>query len=219
MDLWDYLPVGWQDALSQVRSQIDAIDLQLRNIESQGILVNPARESVFVSLGQAPESARVVIVGQDPYPNPEHATGLAFSVPAGTNPLPPTLRNILKELRDDVSNSKTDSGDLSRWCDEGVLLLNRILTVTSGESLSHKDFGWQEVTDAILDSIVALHPDVIGVLWGNYAQECAHFFKPENLVSSVHPSPLSAHRGFLGSHPFSRVNQILTQKGQPAIDW
>lgn len=217
MTLWDLLPQPWQPGLSQVRQQIERIDLKLTEIGYPD--VNPQKDQIFAALELPPQDVRVIIVGQDPYPNRYHAMGLAFSVPGDTKPLPPTLRNILRELQDDIPSAQIRSGDLSHWRSQGVLLLNRILTTTTGESLSHEALGWQIVTEAILKVVIEDNPEVIGVLWGNYAQETAHFFAPDCLITSVHPSPLSAHRGFFGSRPFSRVNTLLVERGHSPIHW
>ena len=156
----------------------------------------------------------MAIVGQDPYPTPGHAHGLAFSVPAEVRPLPKSLQNIFKELADDVGGAPS-SGDLTPWVDQGVLLLNRVLTVRAGQPGSHRGRGWEALTEAILR---ATAPTVV-ILWGNDAQTAAPFFPDATVITSAHPSPLSAHRGFFGSRPFRRANTALQAKGQQPIAW
>jgi uracil-DNA glycosylase len=202
-----------------VRIQIDQISREITALESQGLEVLPAPQNVFRALQIAPSDVAVVIVGQDPYPNRLHACGLSFSVPAGTLPLPGSLRNILKEVISDTGQTQVTSGDLQPWVDQGVMLLNRTLTVTLGESNAHKDFGWGLVTDRIIDIVVAHNPDVVAVLWGNHAQRLKSKFNQSNVVLGVHPSPLSAHRGFFGSRPFSAANQILKTRQIEPIQW
>ncbi len=163
------------------------------------------------------ESIRVVIIGQDPYPAPGHAHGLAFSVSSDINPLPASLRNIFMELESDVGIPMSANGDLSRWAEQGVLLLNRILTTQSGCSLKHALLGWQEITNEIAKTL-GQRP-VVAVLWGKNAQELTHLFDPGLTITSAHPSPLSSYRGFFGSKPFSQTNQLLESIGLPVIRW
>ncbi len=163
------------------------------------------------------ESISVVIIGQDPYPTPGHAHGLAFSVSSDITPLPASLRNIFKELESDVGIPVSANGDLSRWVQQGVLLLNRILTTESGYSLKHELLGWQEITNEIA-RILGQRP-VVAILWGKNAQELSHFFDPGLTITSAHPSPLSAYRGFFGSKPFTKCNEILRGYTRPEIQW
>ena len=174
----------------------------------------PARADVFRALQIAPNKVRVVIVGQDPYPTPGHAHGLAFSVPAAVKPLPKSLANIFTELQSDLGG-RPANGDLTAWVDQGVLLLNRVLTVRAGQPGSHRGRGWETVTEAVLR---ATNPSV-ALLWGNDAQTARGFFHGAEIIASAHPSPLSAHRGFFGSRPFSRTNEILLAKGEQPIQW
>jgi uracil-DNA glycosylase len=161
--------------------------------------------------------AKVLILGQDPYPSPIYPTGLAFSVPSDVVKIPSSLKNIFKELHSDLNISPSGSGDLSPWASQGVVLLNRTLTCRYGESNSHVELGWRVFTERC----VALLADagVIAILWGNSAQECSKYFAADKLITSPHPSPLSAHRGFFGSRPFSRTNAALIVEGKEAIDW
>ena len=217
--LWDDVPATWREELAHVRSHIDNIDTLLREDQSRGLRFNPRPDRIFRCLELKPVDVQVIIVGQDPYPRSEHATGLAFSVPSATSPLPPTLKNILKELAGDSGQSSALTGDLTKWHQQGVLLLNRILTTTAGSSLAHATYGWQAVTEAIIEAVVARHPEVVAVLWGAAAQEIQHIFNPQSVIATPHPSPLSAYRGFFGSRPFSQVNNILERQGRQAISW
>jgi len=174
----------------------------------------PQRPNVFHALSVARDAVRVVIVGQDPYPTPGHAHGLAFSVPASVTPLPRSLANIFRELEDDLGVRRT-SGDLSDWVAQGVLLLNRVLTVRAGQPGSHRGRGWEALTETVLRSV---EPAVV-VLWGNDAQTARGFFGDVPIVASAHPSPLSAHRGFFGSRPFSRIDAALEAAGEPPVAW
>ena len=160
---------------------------------------------------------KVLILGQDPYPNPKYASGLAFSISASEVNFPPSLKNIFRELKTDMGVDAPTSGDLSPWSDQGVVLLNRTLTCRSGESNSHLESGWRAFTEICVAKIAEL--GAIAILWGNNAQECSSYFHPDRLITSPHPSPLSAHRGFFGSKPFSRANEALIAAGCAPIDW
>ena len=157
-----------------------------------------------------------MIFGQDPYPTKGHANGLAFSVNSSISPLPPSLRNIFAELATDCGVERLD-GDLTDWFDQGVLLVNRVLSTEAGTSLAHADFGWNEITETVAQELG--NRDVVAILWGKNAGELSEFFRPEWRIESVHPSPLSAYRGFFGSKPFSRCNDILLSNNMRAIDW
>ena len=212
MSLFDQLHPDWQEALSQLRGQIDLIDSKLQTAD-----LAPEYENVMRALSVSIESISVVIIGQDPYPTPGHAHGLAFSVSSSVTPLPASLRNIFMELESDVGIPMSRNGDLSRWAQQGVLLLNRILTTKSGYSLKHELLGWQEITNEIARTL-GQRP-VVAILWGKNAQELSHLFDPGLTITSAHPSPLSAYRGFFGSKPFSQTNQLLESIGLPAIRW
>jgi uracil-DNA glycosylase len=177
----------------------------------------PAHQHVMRALSGDLSASKVLILGQDPYPNPEHAMGLAFSVPKSVSRLPATLRNIFKELETDLALGSPDSGDLTFWHEQGVVLLNRTLTCKIGESNSHLNIGWRAVTDRCAQVLAA--KGAVAVLWGKNASELSSYFDNERLISSVHPSPLSAYRGFFGSKPFSRVNTILNAVGKESINW
>jgi uracil-DNA glycosylase len=176
----------------------------------------PSSDSIFRCLELEPSEIKVVILGQDPYPNPSHAMGLAFSVNCSIKPLPASLNNIFKELDSDLG-IKRNNGDLSDWSSQGVLLLNRSLTVIPNLSDSHSDIGWHKFTEEVIRVVAAR--GAIGVLWGKQAQDLGKLFNQLDQFSSPHPSPLSAYRGFFGSKPFSKVNNRLLEKGLTPIKW
>ena len=209
--LFDQLHPEWQEELERHKDLIDSVDLFLRKRE-----IAPSHDLVFRALSNPIASTKVVIFGQDPYPTQGHAHGLAFSVEASVSPLPPSLRNIYKELYSDLAILRT-LGDLGDWQEQGVMLINRILSTEVGQSMAHSKLGWQEVTETVAQALGKRN--VIAVLWGKTALELKKYFNPEDVVSSVHPSPLSAHRGFFGSSPFSQVNAKLVAKGFQEITW
>ena len=168
----------------------------------------------------APGDVKVLILGQDPYPTPGHAMGLSFSTQPGVRP-PRSLVNIYAELESDLGLVLSDAGradgDLTSWFNQGVMLLNRVLTVEAGNAGSHRKMGWEEVTEAAIRALN--RPELVAILWGKDAQSAAHFIPDATIIASPHPSPLSARRGFFGSKPFSRANEALLQAGEVAIDW
>lgn len=187
---------------------------------ARGPIFPPAAQ-VFRALALTPlPEVRVVILGQDPYHGPGQAEGLSFSVPRGVRS-PPSLRNILRELQADVGTPPPAHGSLERWARNGVLLLNTVLTVRAGEAHSHARRGWEGVTDAIVRLVAAKPTRVVFALWGGHAQRKRPLVEvgPHAVVEAAHPSPLAAHRGFLGSRPFSRIDAALKEAGQPPIDW
>ena len=183
--------------------------------------VYPPEDEVFAALELTPyERVKVMILGQDPYHGPGQAHGLAFSVRPGVTP-PPSLRNLLKELRDDVGCPVSDNGDLIPWARQGVLLLNAVLTVRAGEPNSHKGKGWETFTDAVIRAVNARSEPVVFVLWGGYAARKEGLIDGarHTVVRSAHPSPLSARRGFFGSRPFSKIDTALQKAGLAPIEW
>ena len=185
------------------------------------VRVFPEEKNVFRALELTPfESVKVVILGQDPYHGFGQAHGLSFSVQKGTL-LPPSLRNIYKELQEDLGGELSTEGDLSHWAKQGVLLLNTVLTVEEGNANSHKGMGWERLTNRLIESLNELNHPVIFILWGKPAQDKEKLITNSNhvILKAPHPSPLSAYRGFFGSKPFSRVNDILIQQGQTPICW
>lgn len=203
---------GWNALLEGERSKPYYGKL-LASVEAAyaSATVYPPREQLFTALRLTPpERTRCVILGQDPYHEPNQAMGLAFSVPDGT-PLPPSLRNIYKELESDLGVVRT-GGDLTDWAQQGVLLLNATLSVEQGRANSHASFGWQKLTDAVILAAASLPQNPVFVLWGGYAGKKAALLPPDTpVLLSAHPSPLSAYRGFFGSRPFSRVNALLSE--------
>lgn len=212
MRLWQLLTPAWQESLVNQQEAIENIDEFL----SKQNQFNPAKENVFRALGDSPSDFRVIIVGQDPYPDAKLATGYSFAIPVSQK-IPPTLRNISREFNSDIG--KVLPEDLSIWATRGVLLLNRVLTCQTGHSLSHEKIGWQAITDAVIGSVLVQNPKTVGILWGNYAKQVAPLFSATQLIISVHPSGLSAHRGFFGSKPFSKTNELLTKSNQKPIEW
>ena len=185
------------------------------------VRVFPEEKNVFNALELTPfESVKVVILGQDPYHGFGQAHGLSFSVQKGI-PLPPSLKNIYKELQEDIGGGLPTEGDLSHWAKQGVLLLNTVLTVEEGNANSHKGMGWERLTNRLIESLNELNHPVIFILWGKPAQDKEKLITNPNhvILKAPHPSPLSAYRGFFGSKPFSRVNDILIQQGQTPIRW
>ena len=185
------------------------------------VRVFPEEKNVFRALELTPfESVKVVILGQDPYHGFGQAHGLSFSVQKGTL-LPPSLRNIYKELQEDLGGELSTEGDLSHWAKQGVLLLNTVLTVEEGNANSHKGMGWERLTNRLIESLNELNHPVIFILWGKPAQDKEKLItNPSHVIlKAPHPSPLSAYRGFFGSKPFSKVNEILIQQGQTPIRW
>lgn len=181
----------------------------------------PAESDVFNALEfTSPSAVRVVILGQDPYPTPGHAHGLCFSVRPGVA-IPASLRNIYRELQDDLGIPPVKHGNLEAWAHQGVLLLNAVLTVRAGEANSHQGMGWEKFTDAVLADVNKLPHHVVFVLWGGYAQKKTGLVDTgrHTVIASAHPSPLSAKNGFFGSKPFSKINAALEQRGQPPIGW
>lgn len=210
------VPVNLQQYLPQPWLKIVDLDL-LKSIENQldeDFL--PAPRNVFRALTLSPEKVKVLIVGQDPYPNADHAMGLAFSVNKSVSVLPASLKNIFKELESDLGVVRTN-GDLSDWVNQGVLLLNTTLTFNPTQPRQHLNIGWDLFTKSIIE--YAGKNGAIGVLWGNHAIAMKDFFLPDRVITSVHPSPLSAYKGFFDSKPFSRVNQILIEQGISEIKW
>ena len=210
------VPVNLQQYLPEPWLKIVDLDL-LKSIENQldeGFL--PAPRNVFRALTLSPEKVKVLIVGQDPYPNADHAMGLAFSVNKTFSVLPASLKNIFRELESDLGVVRTN-GDLSDWVDQGVLLLNTSLTFNPTQPRQHLNIGWDLFTKSIIEYVGK--NGAIGVLWGNHAIAMKDFFLPDRVITSVHPSPLSAYKGFFDSKPFSRVNQILIKQGISEIKW
>ena len=210
---------AWAAALEPVAPQLSAINdfLDAEVASGRGFL--PARENVLRAFSAPLDEVRVLILGQDPYPTPGHPIGLSFAVQRDVRPLPRSLANIYRELRDDVGVEPPLHGDLGRWADQSVLLLNRVLTVQPGVSGSHRRRGWESVTEAAVRALVAGDAPLVAILWGKDAAGIRPVLGSTPAVESVHPSPLSASRGFFGSRPFSRANALLTRMGANPVDW
>lgn len=217
------LPEGWNALLQAETEKPYWASLAQRVGEAyETQTVYPPREDLFSALALTkPAQLRVIILGQDPYHEPGQAHGLAFSVRDGVK-LPPSLVNIYKELESDLGIPPKESGCLTGWAEQGVLLLNTVLTVEQGKANSHKAYGWQKFTDAVLSAAAKLPQPIAAVLWGGQAQKKAPLLSsdaPRLVLQSPHPSPLSSYRGFFGSRPFSQINAFLTSHGEMPIDW
>ena len=210
---------GWARALAGVEDDVHAMGEFLRAEIAAGRGYLPAGEHVLRAFTRPFEQVRVLIVGQDPYPTPGHAMGLSFSVNADVRPIPRSLQNIYRELVDDLGVPAPSTGDLSAWADAGVLLLNRSLTVQPGQPASHRGKGWEAVTDAAIRALVTRGKPLVAILWGRDAQSLRPLLGSTPIIASVHPSPLSASRGFFGSKPFSRANELLVAAGGQPVDW
>lgn len=217
--LSDLVHPTWADALGPVSGRVAAMGDFLRAEIASGRSYLPAGEHVLRAFERPLDAVRVLIVGQDPYPTPGHAVGLSFSVAPGVAPIPRSLANIYRELVDDLGVPMPSTGDLSPWADEGVLLLNRVLTVRPGAPGSHRGKGWEAVTDAALAALVVRGGPLVAMLWGRDARTLAPALGRVPRIESPHPSPLSAASGFFGSRPFSRANALLMEQGAPAVDW
>jgi uracil-DNA glycosylase len=210
---------GWADALDPVRDRIAAMGEWLRAEQAAGRPFLPAGDRVLAAFQMPFDQVRVLVVGQDPYPTPGHPIGLCFAVAPDVRPLPASLQNIFREYTDDLGHPMPSNGDLTPWVGQGVLLLNRVLTVRPGAPASHRGKGWEHVTAQAITALIQRDQPLVAVLWGRDARNLRPHLGDVPAVESAHPSPLSAHRGFLGSRPFSRVNDLLVQQGANPIDW
>jgi uracil-DNA glycosylase len=197
------------------------LELFVKNERNQGKSILPAEDDVFNALRYTPlNKVKVVILGQDPYPNKRHAHGLSFSIPKETQDIPKSLKNIIKELESDIGVKKTN-GNLLGWAEQGVMLLNTVLTVEEGLSNSHKNKGWEKLTKEVISVINTTKDHVVFILWGGKAQKMKKWIDSVKhyILEAPHPSPLSSYRGFFGSQPFSKTNTYLKQHGKKPIDW
>jgi uracil-DNA glycosylase len=210
---------GWASALQPVGDRIAALGdfLRAENAAGRGYL--PAGPNVLRAFSTPLQDVRVLIVGQDPYPTPGHPIGLSFAVERHVRPLPRSLMNIYRELNDDLGIPPAEHGDLSSWGAHGVMLLNRVLTVRPGAPASHRGKGWEEVTEHAIRVLVGRGGPLVAILWGRDAAGLVPMLGAVPFVTSPHPSPLSASRGFFGSKPFSRANQLLVAQGADPVDW
>jgi len=210
---------AWAGALAPVGPRIAAMGDFLRAETAAGRGYLPAGDRVLRAFGAPLDDVRVLIVGQDPYPTPGHPIGLSFAVDPHVRPVPRSLQNIYRELHDDLGVTPPAHGDLTHWSRNGVMLLNRVLTVRPGEAASHRGKGWEEVTDHAIRSLVDRGTPLVAILWGRDAQGLKPLLGDTPVIESVHPSPLSASRGFFGSRPFSRANALLEAQGAAPVDW
>ncbi len=217
--LAELIDPGWAAGLEPVADVVTAMGEFLRTESAAGRSYLPAGRHILRAFERPLADVRVLIVGQDPYPTPGHAVGLSFSVARDVRPLPRSLSNIYRELSADLGVDLPPHGDLSAWADRGVLLLNRCLTVQPGKSAAHRGKGWETVTDRAIDVLVAREEPLVAILWGRDAQTLRPRLGTVPVVASVHPSPMSADRGFFGSRPFSQTNALLAAQGAARIDW
>jgi uracil-DNA glycosylase len=218
MSAWrDQVAKDWVDALAPMEPTLTELGVFLRAENEAGRGYLPAADAILRAFETPLADVRVLIVGQDPYPTPGDPVGLSFSVPPG-HPLPRSLQNMAKELAADTGETLA-SGDLSAWQEQGVMLLNRVLTVQPGAPASHRGRGWEHFTEHAIRALVARGGPLVAVLWGRDAQSLVPTLGSVPYVASAHPSPLSASRGFFGSRPFSRVNELLAKQGAPPIGW
>lgn len=218
------LPRDWQDLLKAEFDQpyMQSLQAFLKAEQDQGKVIYPPADQIFTAFNlTSVNNVKVVILGQDPYHGPGQAHGLSFSVPANVTKLPPSLKNIYKELNSDLGIPIAAAGDLTPWAEQGVLLLNAILTVEAKKAGSHQKQGWEEFTNRIIQLLSEHCNSLVFVLWGAYAQKKSELIDEDKhlVIKGIHPSPLSAHRGFFGSKPFSHINQHLADHEKVEINW
>lgn len=210
---------GWAEALAPVQDEITALGERLRGEQAAGRGYLPDGELVLRAFQRPLSEVKVLITGQDPYPTPGHPIGLSFAVERHVRPLPRSLSNIYKERESDLGIPPAPHGDLTAWSDQGVLLLNRVLTVQPGAAASHRGWGWEKVTELAIRALVARDQALVAILWGKDAANLQPLLGETPAIASAHPSPLSARRGFFGSRPFSRANALLEEQGADPVDW
>jgi uracil-DNA glycosylase len=217
--LGNIVEAGWADTLAPVEDQIARMGAFLREQIAAGKRYLPAGDKVLRAFKQPFADVRVLIMGQDPYPTPGHPVGLSFSVDPSVKRLPPSLVNIFHEYSEDLGYPPPSNGDLTPWTERGVLLLNRVLTVEPGKPGSHRGKGWEEVTEQAIHALTKRDTPLVAILWGRDARNLAPLLGSFPRIESAHPSPMSAHNGFFGTHPFSRANQFLQRQGAEPVDW
>ncbi len=210
---------GWAEALAPVAGDIAAMGDWLRSEVASGRHYLPAGANVLRAFRYPLADVRVLIVGQDPYPTPGHPIGLSFAVERDVRPVPRSLQNIYKELRTDLGVQPPPHGDLTAWSEHGIMLLNRVLTVRPGAAGSHRGVGWERVTEHAIRALVARRTPLVAILWGRDAANLRPLLGTTPVITSPHPSPLSADRGFFGSKPFSGANELLARQGAEPVDW
>jgi uracil-DNA glycosylase len=225
LPLEELMAPDWAAALAGVENELRGVLSFLADEVAAGHQVLPAPSNVLRAFRQPLAKVKVLIVGQDPYPTPGHAVGLSFSVGPRTRPIPRSLANIYRELEADLGLPARVHGDLSAWAEQGVLLLNRVMTVRAGSAGSHRGKGWEKITTAAVSAVAQRRNQdgsrvpLVAVLWGKDAESVRPLLDGAPAVASAHPSPLSASRGFFGSRPFSRVNELLGGQGAPGVTW
>ncbi|MWV50514.1 uracil-DNA glycosylase [Rathayibacter sp. VKM Ac-2803] len=210
---------GWAEALAPVGPDIARMGDFLRGEVAAGRQYLPAGKDVLRAFAAPLADVRVLVVGQDPYPTPGHPIGLSFAVERHVRPVPRSLQNIYRELHDDLGIATPSHGDLGDWTRNGVMLLNRVLTVAPGAPASHRGKGWEAVTEHAIRTLAARDQPLVAILWGRDAANLRPLLGDAGIVESAHPSPLSASRGFFGSRPFSRANALLAERGAEPVDW
>lgn len=213
------LDPGWAEALAPTSDVIAGLGDRLRAEQAAGHGYLPAGAHVLRAFERPLSDVRVLITGQDPYPTPGHPIGLSFAVDRDVRPLPRSLGNIYRERESDLGIPPASHGDLTAWSDQGVLLLNRVLTVRPGAPASHRGWGWEQVTELAIRTLVARRQPLVAILWGRDAANLQPLLGDTPVIASAHPSPLSASRGFFGSRPFSRANALLEGMGAAPVDW
>ena len=213
------MAADWAEALAPVESNIRAMGNFLREEHLAQRVTLPPAQDIFNAFQAPLADVKVLIIGQDPYPTPGHAMGLSFSVHPEVRPLPRSLQNIYKELHADLGITPPAHGDLSAWSEQGVMLMNRVLSVEAGKAGSHRNLGWEQITTRAIEALAERGTSLVGLLWGRDARTCRQMLANYPCVESAHPSPLSASRGFFGSRPFSKVNELLVQQGAQPINW
>lgn len=213
------MDAGWAEGMAPVAGRIAAMGEFLRAEIAAGRRYLPSGDNVLRAFKQSLDEVKVLIVGQDPYPTPGHPIGLCFAVAPEVRPLPKSLVNIFQEYQADLGHPMPSNGDLTPWTEQGVLLLNRSLTVRPGAPNSHRGKGWEEVTEQAIRVLAARGKPLVAILWGSNARSLKPLLGGYPCVESVHPSPMSAHNGFFGSRPFSRANALLAEQGATPVDW
>lgn len=220
--LLDPLDPGWERALAPAEEQFAAVGQELKERRRRGEQILPEPKNVLRAFRQPFDEVRVLVIGQDPYPTPGHPIGMSFAVAADVRPLPRSLANIFKELEQDLGIAPSPHGDLTAWAQQGVLMLNRALTVTAGAPASHRGIGWEAITETAVKALVNRGTPLVSILWGAQARQLMPLLNSgthTEVIASPHPSPLSASRGFFGSRPFSRANEALQRLGGAPVDW
>ncbi|MDF2443647.1 MAG: uracil-DNA glycosylase [Subtercola sp.] len=213
------MDAGWAEALAPAAGTLETLSQFLGGEVAAGRGFLPAGDLVLRAFRQPLADVRVLIVGQDPYPTPGHPIGLSFATSRHVRPLPRSLVNIYRELTDDLGAHAPEHGDLTGWTENGVMLLNRVLTVQPGEAGSHRGRGWEAVTELAIRALAARGTPLVAILWGRDAAKLRPLLGSAAVIESAHPSPLSARRGFFGSRPFSRANDALASRGVKPVDW